>query len=152
MTRLGSSTPVEPTVPQADEAVMAREQAEALHVEILRLPAAFRLPVVLCDLEELSYEEIAATLNIKVGTVRSRIHRGRVLLREALAHRAPSSSSARDGVARPPKERADRAAPGASSLPLARRAGSSPPGGSPRLRGSSSRGGSVVPSPGIAVP
>jgi RNA polymerase sigma factor (sigma-70 family) len=53
------------------------------------LPADFRAAVVLCDLEELSYEEIAATLGIKVGTVRSRIHRGRVLLREALSHRAP---------------------------------------------------------------
>ena len=53
------------------------------------LPPDFRAAVVLCDLEELSYEEIAATLNVKVGTVRSRIHRGRVLLREALAHRAP---------------------------------------------------------------
>ena len=53
------------------------------------LPADFRAAVVLCDLEGLSYEEIALTLNIKVGTVRSRIHRGRVLLREALAHRAP---------------------------------------------------------------
>jgi RNA polymerase sigma-70 factor (ECF subfamily) len=53
------------------------------------LPADFRVAVVLCDLEQLSYEEIAATLGIKVGTVRSRIHRGRVLLREALAHRAP---------------------------------------------------------------
>jgi RNA polymerase sigma-70 factor (ECF subfamily) len=46
--------------------------------------------VVLCDLEGLTYEEIALTLDIKVGTVRSRIHRGRVLLREALAHRAPA--------------------------------------------------------------
>jgi RNA polymerase sigma-70 factor (ECF subfamily) len=53
------------------------------------LPADFRVAVVLCDLEQLSYEEIAATLGIKVGTVRSRIHRGRVLLRQALAHRAP---------------------------------------------------------------
>jgi RNA polymerase sigma-70 factor, ECF subfamily len=53
------------------------------------LPAEFRVAVVLCDLEQLSYEEIAATLGIKVGTVRSRIHRGRVLLRQALAHRAP---------------------------------------------------------------
>ena len=53
------------------------------------LPPDFRVAVVLCDLEELSYEEIAATLGIKVGTVRSRIHRGRVLLRQALAHRAP---------------------------------------------------------------
>ena len=53
------------------------------------LPPDFRVAVVLCDLEQLSYEEIAATLGIKVGTVRSRIHRGRVLLREALSHRAP---------------------------------------------------------------
>ena len=53
------------------------------------LPPDFRVAVVLCDLEQLSYEEIAATLGIKVGTVRSRIHRGRVLLRESLAHRAP---------------------------------------------------------------
>ena len=53
------------------------------------LPPDFRVAVVLCDLEQLSYEEIAATLGIKVGTVRSRIHRGRVLLRDALAHRAP---------------------------------------------------------------
>jgi RNA polymerase sigma-70 factor (ECF subfamily) len=55
------------------------------------LPADFRAAVVLCDLEGLTYEEIALTLNVKVGTVRSRIHRGRVLLRQALAHRAPGA-------------------------------------------------------------
>jgi RNA polymerase sigma-70 factor, ECF subfamily len=49
----------------------------------------FRVAVVLCDIEGLSYEEIATTLNIKLGTVRSRIHRGRLQLREALRHRAP---------------------------------------------------------------
>jgi RNA polymerase sigma-70 factor, ECF subfamily len=58
------------------------------------LPADFRAAVVLCDLEGLTYEEIALTLDIKVGTVRSRIHRGRVLLREALAHRAPAGRPA----------------------------------------------------------
>ena len=63
------------------------------------LPADFRVAVVLCDLEQLSYEEIAATLGIKVGTVRSRIHRGRVLLRQALAHRAPGLRPAEPGVA-----------------------------------------------------
>ncbi len=47
----------------------------------------FRTAVVLCDVEGLSYEEIAATLGIKLGTVRSRIHRGRSALRAALAHR-----------------------------------------------------------------
>jgi RNA polymerase sigma-70 factor, ECF subfamily len=62
------------------------------------LPADFRVAVVLCDLEQLSYEEIAATLGVKVGTVRSRIHRGRVLLREALAHRAPGVRPSEPGM------------------------------------------------------
>ena len=53
------------------------------------LPPDFRAAVVLCDIEGLSYDEIARVLDLKLGTVRSRIHRGRALLREALAHRAP---------------------------------------------------------------
>ena len=60
------------------------------------LPPDFRAAVVLCDLEGLSYEEIAAALGIKIGTVRSRIHRGRTQLREALAHRAPEASAPED--------------------------------------------------------
>ena len=52
------------------------------------LPADFRAAVVLCDIEGLSYEEIAATLGVKLGTVRSRIHRGRNQLRATLDHRA----------------------------------------------------------------
>ena len=54
------------------------------------LSPEFRVAVVLCDIEGLTYEEIAATLGIKLGTVRSRIHRGRVQLRQALAHLAPA--------------------------------------------------------------
>jgi RNA polymerase sigma factor (sigma-70 family) len=53
------------------------------------LPPEFRAAVVLRDMEGLSYEEIAVTLGVKLGTVRSRIHRGRAQLRESLAHRAP---------------------------------------------------------------
>ncbi|HEU4361372.1 MAG TPA: RNA polymerase sigma factor SigE [Mycobacterium sp.] len=49
------------------------------------LPPEFRAAVVLCDIEGLSYEEIGATLGIKLGTVRSRIHRGRQALRDHLA-------------------------------------------------------------------
>ncbi|MGH3498864.1 MAG: RNA polymerase sigma factor SigE [Nocardioidaceae bacterium] len=59
------------------------------------LPEEFRAAVVLCDVEGLSYEEIADALGVKLGTVRSRIHRGRGLLRKALAHRAPSGGRTR---------------------------------------------------------
>ncbi len=56
------------------------------------LPVKFRTAVVLCDIEGLSYEEVATTLGVKLGTVRSRIHRGRSQLRTALAHRRPQSA------------------------------------------------------------
>jgi RNA polymerase sigma-70 factor (ECF subfamily) len=59
------------------------------------LPADFRAAVVLCDVEGLTYEEIADVLGVKMGTVRSRIHRGRSLLRKELAHRAPSAGRVR---------------------------------------------------------
>jgi RNA polymerase sigma factor (sigma-70 family) len=54
------------------------------------LPPEYRAAVVLCDIEGFSYEEIAATLGVKLGTVRSRIHRGRAQLRSALEHRRPA--------------------------------------------------------------
>ncbi|SFL93824.1 sigma-70 family RNA polymerase sigma factor, partial [Geodermatophilus ruber] len=63
------------------------------------LSPEFRVAVVLCDIEGLTYEEIAATLGIKLGTVRSRIHRGRVQLRQALAHLAPRRPVTAEGSA-----------------------------------------------------
>ncbi len=59
----------------------------------------FRAAVVLSDIEGLSYEEIATTLGVKLGTVRSRIHRGRAQLRRALEHRRPRRAP-RPGVVR----------------------------------------------------
>ena len=58
------------------------------------LPPEFRAAVVLCDIEGLSYEEIGATLGVKLGTVRSRIHRGRQALRDFLAARGVHEAAA----------------------------------------------------------
>ena len=55
--------------------------------------------MVLCDIEGLSYEEIAVTLGVKLGTVRSRIHRGRAQLRVALEHRRPRHTTPAPRVA-----------------------------------------------------
>lgn len=64
------------------------------------LPPEFRAAVVLCDIEGLSYEEIGATLGVKLGTVRSRIHRGRQALRDYLAaHPEPTDFGPRAGSA-----------------------------------------------------
>jgi RNA polymerase sigma-70 factor (ECF subfamily) len=52
------------------------------------LPAEFRLAVVLCDVEEFSYEEIAQMMGCPIGTVMSRLHRGRKLLQRALYNHA----------------------------------------------------------------
>jgi RNA polymerase sigma-70 factor (ECF subfamily) len=57
---------------------------------LMSLAPDFRVAVVLCDIEGLSYDEIADTLGVKIGTVRSRISRGRSMLRKTLAHRAPA--------------------------------------------------------------
>jgi RNA polymerase sigma-70 factor (ECF subfamily) len=59
----------------------------ALQAALDELAPDFRVAVVLCDVEGLSYEEIGATLGVKLGTVRSRIHRGRSALRVALQRR-----------------------------------------------------------------
>jgi len=61
------------------------------------LPEDFRAAVVLCDIEGMTYDEIADVLDVKLGTVRSRIHRGRSMLRKHLEHRAPRSGSTRVG-------------------------------------------------------
>jgi RNA polymerase sigma-70 factor (ECF subfamily) len=60
------------------------ETIEAIRRSVLALPERYREVVVLCDLEEMSYVEAAEILGCAVGTIRSRLHRGRALLIEKL--------------------------------------------------------------------
>lgn len=66
-----------------DEA-LSRERQSALQMALLDLPLNFREAVILCDIDGLSYEETALALNVGIGTVKSRISRGRQELRRIL--------------------------------------------------------------------
>jgi RNA polymerase sigma-70 factor, ECF subfamily len=68
----------------ADEALDAANLPEHIQAAVRSLPDDYRAAVVLCDVVGLTYDEIAETLDVPVGTVRSRIHRGRMRLREKL--------------------------------------------------------------------
>jgi RNA polymerase sigma-70 factor (ECF subfamily) len=72
-----------PAVPPAAQDALA-SGGEALARALDGLPEVFRIAVVLRDVEELSYAEISQALEIPIGTVMSRIHRGRALLRQSL--------------------------------------------------------------------
>ncbi|MCB2223975.1 MAG: sigma-70 family RNA polymerase sigma factor [Actinobacteria bacterium] len=73
------------TAPSADEALAAVRLDDEIQSALLALPYDFREAVVLCDVVGLTYDEIAETAGVPVGTVRSRIHRGRAMMRERLA-------------------------------------------------------------------
>src|SRR5215510_126300 len=81
--RIAHTAPFVPPVPQAltDETVLAT---------LRRLPSAFQEVIILCDVEELSYKEAAEALAIPIGTVMSRLHRGRAQLRTELAAAEPT--------------------------------------------------------------
>ena len=81
--------------PAPELAVADRTFDDDIELALATLPPDFRAAVVLCDVEGLSYEEIAAIMDAKLGTVRSRIHRGRTMLRAALAHREPAAGRER---------------------------------------------------------
>jgi RNA polymerase sigma-70 factor, ECF subfamily len=64
--------------------LMRDEEIESVRQAVLALPLHYREVVVLCELEEMSYGEAAALLGCAIGTVRSRLHRARALLRQRL--------------------------------------------------------------------
>ena len=91
--RIAQTVPFVPPVPQelTDELVLGT---------LRRLPATFQDVILLCDVEDLSYKEAAEALAIPIGTVMSRLHRGRARLRMELAaaDAVPVGQSSVDGV------------------------------------------------------
>jgi len=86
-----------------EELAAHKQEVERLWRAVRALPAEFRVPVVLCDIEGMSYEQVAAVEGVPIGTVRSRLSRARGKLAAALAAEA-------GGVSVPPE-------PGTQSTP-----------------------------------
>ena len=64
---------------------LASATRQALQAALERLPTGYREVILLCDVEEMKYKEIAEVLSVPIGTVMSRLARGRKLLRQLLA-------------------------------------------------------------------
>jgi len=99
--RLPDHGPEPPPAPDhADSTISAIDVQRAL----TRVPEDFRAALILHDVQDLPYEEVAAILGVPVGTVKSRLHRGRVALARALAGRPggerPDAPEPSDGTIR----------------------------------------------------
>lgn len=77
------------TAPTVERAMLDESLDEPVTEGLRSMTAEFRVAVLLADVEGLSYEEVAEIMNTSIGTVRSRIHRGRRQLRTYLAKRCP---------------------------------------------------------------
>jgi len=69
----------------ADEHVLRSQLRQRVFRAILSLPAIYRAPVMLRDIQGMSTEEASRILHVKPQTLKSRLHRGRLILREALS-------------------------------------------------------------------
>jgi RNA polymerase sigma-70 factor, ECF subfamily len=78
---------LDPAPGPLDTAMAAGLRDEMVRV-LSKMPEPYRTTVVLCDVEQLSYAEIAERQECTIGTVRSRIHRGRRMLRQSLSRRS----------------------------------------------------------------
>lgn len=67
-----------------EESALSHEREAAITAALFDIPDVYREAIVLCDIEGMSYEETAAALNVRVGTVKSRLSRGRSELRQRL--------------------------------------------------------------------
>jgi RNA polymerase sigma-70 factor (ECF subfamily) len=80
----------------ADAVAGAHDIAAALE----QVPEDFRVAIVLADVHDLPYDEIAKVLDLPVGTVKSRVHRGRIALAKALGIGAPSEPADRSATSK----------------------------------------------------
>lgn len=80
-----------PSMESPEDYVLRRELGEQIQRGLASLPSDQRLAVVLCDIQGLSYEEIAQVMGCSLGTVRSRLSRGRTRLRDYLVQRGTFS-------------------------------------------------------------
>lgn len=67
----------------APDELIRRESIDMVQLALERLPTHYKAAIVLCDVEGMSYDEISRIMDVPVGTVRSRIHQGRLLARKA---------------------------------------------------------------------
>jgi RNA polymerase sigma-70 factor (ECF subfamily) len=89
----GDDKPAEPAVTETPESVLlARVELETIQSALEKLPVKFREIILLCDLEEMSYQEIGETLGIPIGTVMSRLSRARKAMRELLVTKLQGAS------------------------------------------------------------
>ncbi len=79
--RLGS---IDPATRSAEDLLFDRFTSDEVNEAVHSLPEAYRVPVLLADVDGYSYREIAAMLDVPIGTVMSRLHRGRRLLQRNL--------------------------------------------------------------------
>jgi RNA polymerase sigma-70 factor (ECF subfamily) len=80
------NAPPEPSTSETPESVLlARIESEAIQSTLKELPVNFREIILLCDLEEMSYQEISLAIGIPIGTVMSRLSRARKTMRTLLA-------------------------------------------------------------------
>jgi len=86
----GTTMDLPDTAPDPLERALSNEYIHAIHEGLQNLSPEFRIAVILADLEGHSYEEIAEITKTSIGTVRSRIHRGRKQLRDYIQKRHPN--------------------------------------------------------------
>ncbi|HTQ12037.1 MAG TPA: sigma-70 family RNA polymerase sigma factor [Fimbriimonadaceae bacterium] len=80
---------IEDPAPSAEAETQHKELQEGIRQAMDKLPDLYRTAIELCDFDQLSYSEIADKQNTTIGTIRSRIHRGRKMLRDIILRDYP---------------------------------------------------------------